>query len=340
MLAHKILVSAGQAWPPFVLVAGLLLIGSVAAADGLFEALGARLARAGLGQRGLLLALLALVAVVTAVLNLDTSVLFLTPVLVHAARTRGLDERPFLYGSVFMANSASLLLPGSNLTNMLVLRSDPENGLAFATGMFPAWITACTITALFLALTFPLEADQRDHRDPPPLRLGLGAAATIAAAVLVVALSNAAIPVLALGVAVTVARRHRPNLAPRALTLLFALTVALGTVARLWQGPASLLDGSAAWTAALVGATTSLLINNLPATVVLSTHPTAHPQALLLGLDLGPNLAVTGSLAAFLWLQAARAVNARASIATYSRLGVRLMPATMLLALAVLLASQ
>src|SRR5437868_731943 len=152
---HAIVASARQAWPPFVLVAGLLLIGAVAAADGLFEALGARLARTRLGARSLLLALLGLVAVVTAVLNLDTSVVFLTPVLVHAARQRGLDERPFLYGSVFMANAASLLLPGSNLTNLLVLRSDPRNGAAFAMGMLPAWIAACAITAAFTATAFP-----------------------------------------------------------------------------------------------------------------------------------------------------------------------------------------
>src|SRR5205814_9060375 len=111
---------------------------------------GARLARTPLQPRGLLAVLLGLVAVVTAVLNLDTSVVFLTPILVHAARRRGLDERPFLYGSVFMANSASLLLPGSNLTNLLVLRSDPQSGAAFATRMLPAWIAACTITAAFL----------------------------------------------------------------------------------------------------------------------------------------------------------------------------------------------
>ena len=78
-----------------------------------------------LGSRGLLVALLGLVAVVTAVLNLDTAVVFLTPVLVHAARRRGLDERPFLYGAVFMANAASILLPGSNLTNLLVLSRHP-----------------------------------------------------------------------------------------------------------------------------------------------------------------------------------------------------------------------
>src|SRR5438067_2421139 len=83
---QAIVSAASQAWPPFVLVAGLLLIGAVAAADGLFEATGARLARTRLGARGLLLALLGLVAVVTAVLNLDTAVVFLTPVLVDAAR--------------------------------------------------------------------------------------------------------------------------------------------------------------------------------------------------------------------------------------------------------------
>src|SRR5437899_869667 len=49
----------------------------------------------------------------TAVLNLDTAVVFMTPVLLHAARERGLDDAPFLYGAVFMANSASLLLPGA-----------------------------------------------------------------------------------------------------------------------------------------------------------------------------------------------------------------------------------
>src|SRR5438067_2813229 len=162
---HTIVSAGSQAWPPFVLVAGLLLIGAVAAADGLFDATGARLARTRLGARGLLIALLGLVAVVTAVLNLDTSVVFLTPVLVHAARRRGLDERPFLYGSVFMSNSASLLLPGSNLTNLLVLRHDPISGTAFAVSMLPAWLVACALTAALLALVFRLEDGDRDtHR--------------------------------------------------------------------------------------------------------------------------------------------------------------------------------
>src|ERR1051326_5964347 len=157
MLTHASLAAARQAWPPFVLVAGLLMIGRVAALDGLFDAVGARLAGLPLRPRRLLLVLFALVALVTAVLNLDTSVVFLTPVLIHAARQRGLDERPFLYGAVFMSNAASLLLPGSNLTNLLVLGQAPRTGAAFATRMLPAWIVACTITAALSSVVFRLD---------------------------------------------------------------------------------------------------------------------------------------------------------------------------------------
>src|SRR5207248_10460890 len=155
------------------------------------------------------------------------------------------------------------------------------------------------------------------------------AAATIAAAALVVTLPNPALPVLVIGFAAIALRRVRPTLDTRALSLLYLLAVALGAVARTWHAPASLLDSGGAWSAAALGAIASVLINNLPATVLFSSRPVAHPDALLFGLDLGPNLAVTGSLSALLWLQAARSVGARASIATYSRLGVLLVPLTL-----------
>jgi arsenical pump membrane protein len=319
VLEHTILTSAGQAWPPFVLVTGLLLIGAVAAADGLFEALGARLAHARLGARGLLLALLGLVAAVTAVLNLDTSVVFLTPVLVHAARRRRLDERPFLYGSVFMANAASLLLPAR---------------------MLPAWIAACAITAAFVMFAFRLRDSDPADAEPPPIRLRVGAVATLAAAVLVVSLKNAALPVLAVGLAATALRRLRPRVDLRLLATLFVVAVGLGTGARLWHVPAHLLDSTGMWATAGVGAIASVLLNNLPAAVLLSAQPAAHPNALLLGLDIGPNLAFTGSMSAVLWLQAARAVGAHASLGDYSRLGVVLVPATLALTLAALVVAQ
>src|SRR5919108_3035965 len=117
-----------QAWPAFALVAGLLLVGATAAQEGVFAGAGALAARAPGGPFVLLASLLLVEAAVTALLNLDTAVVFMTPVLLHAARTRGLADAPFLYGAVFMANSASLLLPGSNLTNLIVIGRRPMSG--------------------------------------------------------------------------------------------------------------------------------------------------------------------------------------------------------------------
>src|SRR5206468_4758886 len=110
------------------------------------------------------------------------------------------------------------------------------------------------------------------------------------------------------GLAAIGLRRLRPRLDLRALTLLFALAVGLGTLARAWNGPSQLLESSGQWATAAIAAVGSLLVNNLPAAVLFSAQRPPHPRALLLGLDLGPNLAVTGSLSAFLWVQAARTV--------------------------------
>jgi arsenical pump membrane protein len=318
-----------------VLVTGLILIGNVAATEGLFGAIGVRLAGTRLGPRRLLIAMLVLVAGVTAVLNLDTAVVFLTPVLVHAARERGLDERPFLYGSVFTANSASVFLPGANLTNLLVLRNQTESVTSFALRMLPAGAAACTVTVAFFAVAFRFRERRRPISQAAPIQLGLGATATAAAAVAVVALPDAALPVLAIGIATTAARRIRPRLGARALIGLFVLAVAVGTIGRVWSGAAA-LDHAGPWTAAALGATTSVLLNNLPASALLSARPVSHPHALLLGLDIGPNLAVTGSLSALLWLRAARMAGARTSVVTYSRFGFALVPLTLVAALAAL----
>jgi arsenical pump membrane protein len=336
VLVHIILDTTRHSWPPFVLVVGLLLIGLAAARDGLFEAVGARIAGTRLGSRGLLIALLGLVAIVTAVLNLDTAVVFMTPVLVHAARRRGLDERPFLYGSVFMANAASILLPGSNLTNLLVLSRDPMGGVGFAISMAPAWLVACALTAAFLTVAYPLGKGETAHGTAPRLRLGVGAVAALAATVAVLATPNAALPVLAVGLAATALQRRRPRLDVRVLAFLFGLTVVLGTLAREWGLPSRVLEASGRWPTAAIAAASSIAVNNLPAAVLLSAHAPVHPRALLLGLDLGPNLAVTGSLSAVLWLQAARSVKAEASIVTYSRLGLLLVPLTLAGAIAAL----
>src|ERR1022692_138141 len=123
--------AAAQDWSPFVLVAGLLLIGLVADDDGLFAAAGQQLARLTRSGSALFIGAAVLIGVVTAVLNLDTSVAFLTPVLVYTARSRKLGEPALLYGCLLLSNAGSLLLPGSNLTNLIVLGHFHLGGAGF-----------------------------------------------------------------------------------------------------------------------------------------------------------------------------------------------------------------
>jgi len=164
-VAHALFSSIGQAWPPFVLVSGLLLIGAVVEADGLFAALGMRIERLRGGPVILLATLLLLEAGVTAVLNLDTAVVFLTPVIIHAGRQRDCDERPFLYGALFMANGASLLLPGSNLTNLIVLAHEHFSGAESARKMLLPWALVVVTTIVFVAVVFRPAA-----KEAPPTR--------------------------------------------------------------------------------------------------------------------------------------------------------------------------
>jgi arsenical pump membrane protein len=351
--------AARRAWPPFVLVAGLLLVGVVAHDDGLFEAIAARLERRPALRSGrrpdarLLAALLIVVAATTAVLNLDTSVAFLTPILILAARRRGLAEEPFAYGAVFMSNAASLLLPGSNLTNLLVLAGSRVSGAVFAARMAPAWLAAVVTTAAVLLYRLkpgggdPSAVSDADPRAPDEARPGwsLGAVATVAAAGLVLAVPAPAIPVLVIGVAAVAtrlrARRLTPpavlkSVGPAALAGVYGIAVALGTLAGNWTAPARLVARSGPAAAAAVGTVAAVAVNNLPAAVLLAPHRPAHPEGLLLGLNLGPNLAVTGSLSALLWYQAARRVGARPSAGTYSRIGLVLVPLSIAAALAAL----
>ena len=332
-----------QVWPAFALVTGLLLVGAVAERDGVFAWTGGMLARVpGPGQLRYAVALLTVV-LVTAVLNLDTSVLFLTPVLLHLARHRSIDEEPFLYGVVFMSNAASLLLPGANLTNLIVLHGEHVSGTTFFIRLWPAAIVAPVVTAIVLLAWFRRElADPGSVEGAPPRpRIGIGLAATVAATVLVLALGEPALPVLAVGVIAVLASgigrgRVLEVVDAKTIAVLFVLAVGLGAIGRAWHGPASLLAASGRAGTAVVGATAAVLVNNLPASVLLTPTPPAHPRALLLGLDLGPNLAVTGSLSAFLWWRVARSLDARPSIVGYSLLGIVIVPLSLGAALSAL----
>lgn len=340
--------AAIQDWPPFVLVAGLLLVGLVADGDGLFAAAGQQVARISRSGIVLFAGAVVLVGVVTATLNLDTSVAFLTPVLVYTARSRGSGEAPLLYGVLLLSNAGSLLLPGSNLTNLIVLGHLHLSGAHFLARMWLPWLAALAVTAAVIAVAErgALRAEPGEVSPPQRPVLGVGLLAVAAATVLVVVLRDSAIPVAAVGAAAAgirlAQRQHRAGDVADILGLpvligLFGIAVALGTLARSWAGPAQLLSHLGIWATAAVAAITSVIVNNLPAASLLAARTPPHPFALLIGLNLGPNLFVTGSLAWILWLRAARAAGSRPSVATASRLGLLAVPLSMAAALAALL---
>jgi arsenical pump membrane protein len=339
--------AASQDWPPFVLVTGLLLIGRVANDDGLFAAAGHRLARVAANGGVLFVGVIVLVGAVTAALNLDTSVAFLTPVLVYTARSRGGGEAPLLYGCLLMSNAGSLLLTGSNLTNLIVLGHSHLSGAAFLARMWAPALGALVVTAAVVAVLERGELRIKAKtaaRAPRPV-IGVGVIGVICATVLVVTLPNPAIAVVAVGVATTgnrlLAKKDRTSavletLGVPTLAGLFGIAVALGTLGRAWSGPASLMSNLDLWATAGIAAGAALLVNNLPAASLLASRTPEHPLALLVGLNLGPNLFATGSLAWLLWIRAGRAAGANPSVWTASRIGIVAVPLSMATALGIL----
>jgi arsenical pump membrane protein len=352
--------AAGQDWSPFVLVAGLLLIGLVADRDGLFRYAGHQLGRVARSGPLVFAGATVIIAAVTVTLNLDTSVAFLTPVLVYTARSRGGDRADagpaLLYGCLLLSNAGSLLLPGSNLTNLIVLGHLRLTGGQFAARMWLPWLGALVVTAVVVAVgerrSLRRDGAARDAADgdAAPLDsdrpvLGVGLAAVLLATAGVIALPAPAIPVLALGVAAAglrlAQRRVTAGQAREVLSLpvlvgLFGVAVALGMLGRAWSGPAAALGHLDGWATAGVAALATVVLNNLPAASLLAARAVSHPFSLLVGLNLGPNLCVTGSLAWLLWLRAARGAGARPSLARASVLGLVAVPLSMAVALGAL----
>jgi arsenical pump membrane protein len=175
--------------------------------------------------------------------------------------------------------------------------------------------------------------------------VGVGLAAIVVVIVLVLALPSPALAVLGVGVAAALLRVAQRRLTVRGavgtlglpvLVGLFGITVGLGTLGRVWSGPATMLSHLGTVETAIVSAAFSVLCNNLPAASLLAARYPPHPAQLLIGLNLGPNLFVTGSLAWFLWLKVARSAGAAPSIGRASRLGLVVVPLSLAAALAAL----
>jgi arsenical pump membrane protein len=214
-------------------------------------------------------------------------------------------------------------------------------------------LAAAAVTALVVGLVYrrALRTTVPPTLEPERPVLGVGLVAIVVVTVLVVALHAPALPVAAVGLAAVTLRAWRSDDRPGAarsaaqvlgvpvLVGLFGLAVALGTLGRTWSGPATLLTHLDAWGTAAVAAVTSVLVNNLPAASLLAARQPPHPFALLIGLNVGPNLFVTGSLAWILWLRAARNAGGHPDVRRASILGVCSVPLAMAAAVGVLVLS-
>jgi arsenical pump membrane protein len=345
---HIVVETLDATWSPFVLVAGLLLIGHVASGEGLFRVVGAWCSRAPGGNVGLFAFTMIAVAAVTAVLNLDTSVVFMTPVALNAARAKGTDETAFLYGAVFMSNSASLLLVGSNLTNLLIFAHRNVLGATFARHMVLPWLSAVAVTVVVVGAWRwrALHGEGRGSRvSAEPMALGPGVVAVGVAVIVMLLVAQPAIWVFIAGLAaevIALATRRgswRDVVAaanPVTLAVLFAVAVGVGWFARWSTLTTNLLSHANLVTTAATATLGALVINNLPAASLFAAHAVHHPFALLLGLDLGPNCAVTGALSSLLWMRIARRHHLRPSIVTFSVVGTVVAVASISVALALL----
>ncbi|QSZ55404.1 ArsB/NhaD family transporter [Paenarthrobacter sp. AT5] len=352
-------------------VAAMTVVTDLASDAGVFQWGADRIRRRAGGRSYVLWLLLAAMAVLSTIfLSIDTTAVLLTPVVVTVTRQTGLPVLPFALATVWLANTASLLLPVSNLTNLLAQHNlDGISPAGFATLMWASSLAAIIIPLAFIALVFRRDL-QRRYAPGPKKMIDPGSRTSIpgkhradrillpgTAAVLLLLLpalvsglpvwlpaSIAAVALLALfGF-----RRPRSltiNLVPWSLLLftsgLFLVMEAArylglpelaGQVAGRGEGFPELLRLAA------TGALASNVVNNLPA--YLLVEPLAdtplRTAALLIGVNAGPLITPWASLATLLWHDRLRKMNVLISWRGFALYGMIVAPVTLVAAVALL----
>jgi len=358
---HDALAEAQRLGPVIGFLAAVLVIAQLCDDEGLFRACGAWMASRSRGRpRRLLAQVFAVAAVTTAALSLDATVVLLTPVVFLTAARLRIRSQPHMYACTHLANSASLLLPVSNLTNLLAFSASGLSFGRFAALMALPWLAAVGVEYVVLSLYFraDLGAGGQQATESGAEQTGLPAftivvvALTLAGfAVASAASVNPAWAALA-GAVVLAARglaQRRTSLARlvRAADIAFLLFVlGLGIVVRavvdngLSGALRPLLPSGTSLPALLavaaLAAVLANLINNLPAVLVLL--PLAAPSgagailAVLLGVNIGPNLTYTGSLATLLWRRILQQHGSAPSLREFTILGLLTVPAGLALA--------
>lgn len=319
--------------PILVFLGTVVVLAELTAVAGVFDALAARVAILARGNFPALFWLcVGFASVTTIALNLDTTAVLLTPVMIALARTLGVPPLPLAMTTVWLANTASLLLPVSNLTN--ILASD-RIGLApvpWAARMWWPQLVAVAITALLLWWWYwrPARAGADPFVPPSPhvpadpvlYRTALVACSLFVAGILaeveIGLASGVAAAILVAGFAVRARGSLRIQFVPwRLLIFVTGLFLVVQTIGRYGldtvMGALIGNDPGAegALRAGAVGALFANVVNNLPAYVageaVIRAELDTQLLALLVGTNVGPLATPWASLATLIWYERCRA---------------------------------
>ena len=352
----------------YLFLVGMMLLAEVARLEGLFDWLAAKAAVLARGSATRLFSLVfAVGTVVTIFLSNDATAVVLTPAVAAIAHTVKAEQPlPYLFICAFIANAASFVLPISNPANLVIYGSHMPSLLQWLPRYaLPSLLSiAATYVVLRWTQRTALQQEISSEIEAPGLAAGGKMAAWGIGATAIVLLGSSALgiqlglPTFLAGVATAVLVLLRSKSGP--LTVLknvswgvlplvaglFVLVEALektgvtndlaGLLHDMVQRSATL----AAWVSGVVLAVGCDLVNNLPAgllagrVIELAPVPDHIRAAVLIGVDLGPNLSVTGSLATILWLTALRREGQSVGAWTFLKLGALVMPPALLLALA------
>jgi arsenical pump membrane protein len=336
-------------WPILLFLVGVTVLAELADASQVFDVAAGRAARWGRGNTtGLFLLLCLLGTITTVLLSLDTTAVLLTPVVLATAQQLRLPTLPFALAAVWLANTASLLLPVSNLTNLLAINRLSMSTVEYASHM---WLPALAAVLVTVAYLFLISRRQLQGRYVMPaatrpddrllcglcglLCLTIGPVVVAGVTPWKVAMPAAAIAAVATGWR----RRDRLSLGlvPWSLTVmtvgLFLFVSAAGR-----HGLDDLLrhalGSSGTIRAAGVAAGASNVANNLPTYVALERAvPTGHQEQLLgvlVGVNVGPLVLMWGSLATLLWRERCRSRGVRISATRFALTGLAGMPLVLL----------
>ncbi|MGA8316337.1 MAG: arsenic transporter [Bradyrhizobium sp.] len=358
--------AAAKGMDVYLFLIGMMLLAEVARQEGLFDWLAALAIRHARGSaRRLFLIIYVVGTIVTVFLSNDATAVVLTPAVYAAATAARVEPLPYLFICAFIANAASFVLPISNPANLVIFGTHMPPLAQWLYQFTLPSVAAILITYLLLRLTQRAAIDQKISGDFQTELLSVGGkCVAVGIALTAVALLGASsldrqlgLPTFIAGTVVTIIvliiSRQSPLPVLRDISWgvlplvagLFILvagveqTGILSSVTQTLRDVAAYSPGKASFGAGIVVAFASNLMNNLPTGLVAATVSQSADVSLqvtsgiLIGVDLGPNLSVTGSLATILWLIALRREGEAVTAWQFLKLGIVVMPPALVVAL-------